>query len=74
VKEKLGRHAPLLWTPRRALEAAKYFENGIKRYFNPYDKECEMDYEIPLVGAADAPDVGLEAGYLRLKKYATHSF
>jgi hypothetical protein len=55
-------------TSRRATETAKYFDSGIKRNFNPYDRDCEPDFEVPLVGAPDIPESGLDAGYLKLQR------
>jgi hypothetical protein len=68
LKEKLGRHVDLVWTGRRATDTAKYFDNGIKRLFNPFDRDCELDFEIPFAGAPDVPEVGLESGYMMLQK------
>jgi len=68
LKEKMRRHVSSIWTPRRAAEAAKYFDEGLKRNFNPYDRDCETDYEIPISGAADVDEIGLEAGFLMLRR------
>jgi hypothetical protein len=68
LRNKLGRHATSILTARRAIEAAKYFDSGFKRNFYPYDRDSESDFEVPLVGAPDIPEIGLEAGYLKLTK------
>jgi hypothetical protein len=68
LKEKIGRHVSSIWTSRRAAEAARYFDSGLKRNFNPYDSDCEANYEIPLTGAPDVDEIGLEAGYLNLRR------
>jgi hypothetical protein len=68
LKMKMGRHVATIWTPKRAFEAEKYFDARLKRNFNPYDSDCEASYEIPLVGAPDVPEIGLEAGYLMLRR------
>jgi hypothetical protein len=77
LKEKLGRHVDLVWTRRRATDTAKYFDSGIKRQFNPLDRDCETDFEIPFTGAPDVPEVGLESGYMMLQRlliqYQTNS-
>lgn len=64
----MGRHAASLWTSKRAFQTAKYFDSQLKHNFNPYDRECEANFEIPLVGAADIPEIGLEEGYFMLLK------
>jgi hypothetical protein len=68
LRQKMGRHANSLLTIKRAFETAKWFDDGTKRHFNPYDKDCEPEFEIPLVGVPDVPEIGLEYGYLRLKR------
>src|SRR5271169_81299 len=40
----------------------------IKQEFNPYEAECEMEYEIAIPGAPDVPEIGLEEGYLMLSR------
>jgi len=49
--------------------AVKAFEGGIKFQFDPYDEDCEQEYEIPLRGAPDIPDLDLHDGYLTIRKY-----
>jgi hypothetical protein len=68
LKEKLGRQADLVWTQKREVETTRYFDNGIKRNFNPLDRDCDTIFEIPFVGAPDIPEIGLEAGYLMLQR------
>lgn len=48
----------------------EHFENHIKRQFNPLDKNCSDTYEVPFAGAPDAPDIGLEDGYLTVSQFA----
>ena len=67
---KLGALAASTLTARRLNEAIKYFENSIKRAFNPFDEaSCEAEYDIPLSGLKDIPSIGLEDGYLKLSKF-----
>ena len=47
----------------------RHFDSFIKRQFNPLDPDCEDEYEIPFAGSADIPDIGLEAGYLKIRKF-----
>lgn len=68
LKEKLGRQADLVYTQKREMETTRYFDNGIKRNFNPLDRDCDTIFEIPFNGAPDIPEIGLEAGYLMLQK------
>lgn len=48
----------------------RYFENSVKRAFNPYEEACETEFEAPMGGAGDVLEVGLEDGYLRLSKFS----
>jgi hypothetical protein len=71
VKRKLGRHSATILTPKRILEFKRQFDSFIKRQFDPFDEDCEEEYEVNLAGAPDIPEVGLEAGYLKIKKHVT---
>lgn len=69
LRDKLGALAKTILTPKRINEAIRFFENTIKRAFNPLDPmSCDSEYEIPLAGAKDVPRIGLEDGYLRLSR------
>lgn len=70
LRRKLGRHADTLLKARTLDEAVNYFENAIKRQYNPYAQDCEDEYEIPMTGVVDIPAIGLEAGYLRFTQCA----
>ena len=72
LRRKLGRHADRILRPRTLDEAVNYFENAIKRQYNPYAQDCEEEYEIPMAGVVDIPQIGLEAGYLRFSRFCTH--
>ena len=69
LRKKLGQHAKTILSTRRLVEAIRYFENSIKRAFNPYDPSCDDEYDIPLSGAKDVPEIGLEDGYFKLSKF-----
>ena len=56
-------------TDKRRIELRRHFDSFIKRQFNPLDPDCEDEYEIPFAGSADIPDIGLEAGYLNVRKF-----
>jgi hypothetical protein len=68
LRRKLGDLTESVLKPKRLEEALRYFENSIKRAFNPFDASCDEEYEIPLSGARDVPRIGLEDGYLKLSK------
>jgi hypothetical protein len=69
VRSKLGsRHADIL-IGRRLAEVLKHFDSTIKCQFNPLVPGCEEEHEIPIPGAEDIPSIGLEAGFLTLRKY-----
>jgi hypothetical protein len=71
LRNKFGEQADTILTERRLAEANRHFDTVIKRQYNPYDENCEAEFEIPLNGAPDLPDVGLEEGYLALSKYVS---
>lgn len=66
---KLGQQAAHIWTKRRETDARTFFDNAIKRQFNPYDRDNEETYEIPLNNSPDIPEIGLTDGYLSLGKF-----
>jgi hypothetical protein len=49
--------------------AIKNFEGNLKFVFDPFSEDCDDEFEVPLPGAPDIPDIGLEEGYLKLSKY-----
>lgn len=51
--------------------AVKAFEGAIKFQFDPFDDDCDTEYEIPLRGAPNIPSIGLEEGYLKISKYVS---
>jgi hypothetical protein len=36
--------------------------------FDPFEDDCEEEYEIHVKGAPEMPEIGLEEGYLKLSK------
>lgn len=68
LRRKLGGQAATILTTRRINEAMRFFENNIKRVFNPYDAMCETEFEVPLNNVPDIPDIELRDGYLKLSK------
>lgn len=69
VRNKLGTYGPSLLTPERHREILKYFETQIKEEFNPTDPECEAEYPTPFHGVPDLPEIGIQSGYLKLRKW-----
>ena len=51
----------------------KYFEDSIKREFNPYDPFCETEYEVSLGNVGDVPSIGLNEGYLKVTRFVVLS-
>jgi hypothetical protein len=49
-------------------EIMRHFDTVIKCQYNPYDSRCEDEYEIPIAGAPNIPEINLEEGYLTLTK------
>ena len=70
LREKLDKHAYTLLKPRTLAEALDHFDTAIKRQFDPYSMDCEEEYEIPLTGAPDMPELDVVAGYLTLQKFS----
>jgi hypothetical protein len=69
IKGKLGARQVSLWTSKRATDSAKHFDTSIKRQFNPYGENEDIDFEIPFYKAPDVPEIGLESGYLAVTRY-----
>ena len=68
LRRKLRQHADEILQPSRLSGAKRHFEAFIKRQFNP--DECdEESLELPLRGARDIPECGLQIGYLKLTKF-----
>jgi hypothetical protein len=48
--------------------ARRHFETMIKSQYNGYDEDNEEEYEIPLPGWPDQPEIALEDGFLKLSR------
>lgn len=68
LRKRLGKYATSILTERRVADATRHFEHSIKRQFNPLDDCCDDTYEVPFLGAPDLSEIGLEAGYLILRR------
>jgi hypothetical protein len=71
LRRKLGAKANSVLTPNRLREAMRYFDTGVKCSFNRCNEACETEFDVPLPGAADSPDINLEDGYLKLTLFGT---
>lgn len=73
LRTKLGNYAEEILERTRLERAMRHFESSIKRQFNPYDEDYGRDgengFEVPLKGAPDLPECGLEFGYLKLTRF-----
>jgi hypothetical protein len=69
IRRKLGTRFTSILTERRLKEALSYFEDHVKKEFNPYDPSSDSeDLNVPMGNAPDALSVGLEDGYLKLTR------
>lgn len=68
MRRRLGARADLILTKRRIQDTVRHFDTIIKRQFNPFDDDCDSEFEIPLVGVADVPEIDLNDGYLKLSR------
>jgi hypothetical protein len=48
--------------------AVKSFEGATKFQFDPFSEDCDAEFEVPLRGAPDIPNIGLEDGYLKITR------
>jgi len=69
LRRKLGDDANSILTPNRLKAAMRYFESEIKFTFNPCVDGCEDEFNVPLNGATDNPNLKLEDGFLSLNKF-----
>jgi hypothetical protein len=63
LRQKLGSRAEEILKPKTLREASRSFETQIKCQFNPLGSS-EESYEVPIPGAPDIPEIGLEGGFL----------
>jgi hypothetical protein len=68
VREKFGEYTRPFLTNKRLATLVRHFDSSIKREYNPYSEDCDDEFEIPVAGAMDIPEINLEDGYLRLSK------
>jgi hypothetical protein len=47
----------------------RYFDTTVKTSFNPCNEACEPDFDVPLPGAPDTPEINLEDGFLKLSRF-----
>lgn len=68
LKNRLGNKADAILIRRTLADILRHFENHIKYIFDPFDESNETEYEIPIYGAPELPEIGLEESYLRITK------
>jgi hypothetical protein len=68
LRIRFGRNADSILTPRRLEGAMRLFDTVIKRNYNPLDPGASKEYEVPIAGVSDMPDIGFEDGYLNLSE------
>jgi hypothetical protein len=69
LRKRFERKADSILTPKRVAELVRHFDSSIKRDYNPLEPDADTEYEVPIVGVPDMPDIGLEDGYLRLSEF-----
>jgi hypothetical protein len=69
LRKKFGQHAKTILDGKRVTALVRHFDSTIKREYNPFDPDCDNEFEIPLAGVTDIPELGIEDGYLRLQAY-----
>jgi hypothetical protein len=62
----LGYKTDSILNSKRLAEVVRYFDRTIKPHYNPFDSDGTIDFEVPIPGVADIPDIGLKDGYLML--------
>ena len=62
LRLRLGVRATEILNRRRTADTLRHFDTFVKRQFNPYDRDCDQAYDIPIAGAPDVPEIGLEEG------------
>jgi len=73
LRQKLGPKAEETLKARTLAEALRNFETQIKCQFNPLGI-CQGFFEVPIPGAPDLPDIGLEGGFITLSRYLNLPF
>jgi hypothetical protein len=68
IRNKFGEVGIQYLDEKRMTELVRYFDSSIKRQFNPFDPLCDIDFEVPISGIQDMPQIGLRDGYLMLTR------
>jgi hypothetical protein len=68
VRGRLGNRVDDVLSERALSVSMEMFNSWIKCTFDPDDEDGEDEYDIPLPGAPQIPEIELQGGYLRLSK------
>lgn len=68
LHQRLGARSQEVLTPKRLDYAVKSFEGYLKCNFDFFSEDCEKEFDIPLPGAPDIPEIGLNDGEISLSK------
>jgi hypothetical protein len=68
LRKKFGRAGTNVLDERRLADLIRQFDSSIKRQFNPFDECCETEFNIPVSGVQDIPEIGIHDGYLFISK------
>ena len=55
-------------SPKKLRDALRYFESDVKEAFNPLDRNCQSQFDVPLPGVDDDDQLGISDGYLKISK------
>jgi hypothetical protein len=69
LRKRFGKERETLLTEKRMAALVRHFDSSVKRQYDPFDPICETEFEIPIAGVPDIPEIGLEDGYLTLSRY-----
>jgi hypothetical protein len=69
IRDRFGDKADAVLTDRRLKDMVRNFDMQIKRVFNPFDARCDSEFELPVTGVSDMPEINLEDGYLTLTRF-----
>ena len=68
IKKKFADVGAKTLDEKRLSGILRQFDHGIKRQFNPFDPMIENDFEFPVSGIHDIPQIGLLDGYMTITK------
>lgn len=68
IRNKFGEVGIRNLDEKRMTELVRHFDSSIKRQFNPFDASCDTDFEVPISGIQDMPQIGLHDGYLTITR------